>query len=346
MNDAFLLVAFLCLIAFLIGLIKPGIVIRWGEKLKRNRKNVLKIYGIGFIFFFVLFAVTIPSTELSDSITESNPNSLDTEEVIASDEMKKEDIDEKPVDTFNLDEKKQKDTLLSDEELDIEGHEVELIALNIDNMITSLGEIDSLTLDKETIIKDIRTEYELLSDDQKDKVTKMSFLEAAERKVNFLQVESEKAEEERLLLKELENEKIQVEAALEFEIQKANEGLTETDYKALCVDYPYKEITKDNTSYLDTYIKKDLMVRQIAIYTSTDETVYLCGEKQDGGSYVGGLFYLFDRRNDQTQPIELYDKIFVYGKVTKLSKVLTWDRSGINPYIDAVYIEFNGKFGE
>ena len=59
----------LMLLLFLvcIGIIKPSLVIRWGEIEKRNRKNVLKYYGIGFIVTFILFGVTLPKTENTDS---------------------------------------------------------------------------------------------------------------------------------------------------------------------------------------------------------------------------------------------------------------------------------------
>ena len=57
MDNLFLLLFFVCVIALIIGVIKPQLVIRWGDIQKRNRKNVLKYYGIGLVVSFILFGV-------------------------------------------------------------------------------------------------------------------------------------------------------------------------------------------------------------------------------------------------------------------------------------------------
>ena len=53
MNDIFLFLFLVCLVAAIVGIIKPQLVIKWGNTEKRNRKNVLKYYGIGLIVFFI-----------------------------------------------------------------------------------------------------------------------------------------------------------------------------------------------------------------------------------------------------------------------------------------------------
>ncbi len=47
-----------CFIALVIGLIKPSIVIRWGEK--RSRLRVLFVYGISTVFLYFLAYLFIP----------------------------------------------------------------------------------------------------------------------------------------------------------------------------------------------------------------------------------------------------------------------------------------------
>lgn len=141
--------------------------------------------------------------------------------------------------------------------------------------------------------------------------------------------------------------KVEAEAAAQAEAEENSDStqnsseLSEEEYKAQCVDLAWAEVVKDRTTYVGTYLKKDLMVRQIGTDSITGETVYICGENKDG-SYVGGTFTVYDRRADQSQPIELYDKIYVYGQITGI--YMTW--SSYNPCFEVKYVEFNGKFGE
>lgn len=71
MNSLFLLLVLVCFIALILGMIKPRIIIRWGNVEKRNRKNVLKYYGIGLIVFFILFSVTSSNTGTMQKNTSS-----------------------------------------------------------------------------------------------------------------------------------------------------------------------------------------------------------------------------------------------------------------------------------
>ncbi len=54
MTEFFLLLVFLVLVALFVGLIKPSLVIRWGDPEKRTRGKVLKTYLIAFVVFFAL----------------------------------------------------------------------------------------------------------------------------------------------------------------------------------------------------------------------------------------------------------------------------------------------------
>ncbi|KMN47078.1 hypothetical protein [Bacillus sp. LK2] len=66
MNTLFALLFFVCLIALIIGIIKPQVVVRWGAVEKRTRKSVLKFYGIGLIAMFVLMIATANDTKKTE----------------------------------------------------------------------------------------------------------------------------------------------------------------------------------------------------------------------------------------------------------------------------------------
>ncbi|MGM2768701.1 hypothetical protein [Bacillus sp. PGP15] len=82
MNTLFALLFFVCLIALIIGIIKPQLVVRWGSEEKRNRKSVLKFYGIGVVAMFILFGVTSEGTKKTEEAK--------TEAKLAKAEQKKE----------------------------------------------------------------------------------------------------------------------------------------------------------------------------------------------------------------------------------------------------------------
>lgn len=82
LNTLFALLFFVCLIALIIGIIKPQLVVRWGSEEKRNRKSVLKFYGIGVVAMFILFGVTSEGTKKTEEAK--------TEAKLAKAEQKKE----------------------------------------------------------------------------------------------------------------------------------------------------------------------------------------------------------------------------------------------------------------
>ena len=240
---------------------------------------------------------------------------------------------------FITDNKKEldSDSQISNENIDLE------IAKGVDEKIENIGDLESILLEDKDLIDKINDEYNNLTKEQKELVRNYDSLQAAKNKIEDL--ESQELVEETDKQKESNDESSSND--IDEENNEKEDSLSaEEEYKEKCVDYSYIEVTKDETTYLHKYIKKDLMVRQLGEYTPTGEIVYICGEKKEGGSYVGGLFYVFDRRENKEPEIELYDKIYIYGKVSKLDKVSTWDRNEIMPYINAKYVEFNGKFGE
>lgn len=70
MENLFLIIFLLSGLCLIIGLIKPGIVIRWGNEDKRNRKKVLITYGIAIVVSFILFGVFCDSVE-NDGLSEN-----------------------------------------------------------------------------------------------------------------------------------------------------------------------------------------------------------------------------------------------------------------------------------
>ncbi|MCU5171803.1 MULTISPECIES: hypothetical protein [Bacillus cereus group] len=88
MNTLFALLFFLCLIALIIGVIKPQLVIRWGLEEKRNRKSVLKFYGIGVIAMFILFGVTSEDTKKTEEAktTEAKPAKAEQKKELTAEE--------------------------------------------------------------------------------------------------------------------------------------------------------------------------------------------------------------------------------------------------------------------
>ncbi|GCD11395.1 hypothetical protein [Clostridium tagluense] len=59
----FFVLFFACGVAIIAGCIKPQLVIRWGNAEKRNKKNVMKYYGISLIVCFILLLTTYTSFE-------------------------------------------------------------------------------------------------------------------------------------------------------------------------------------------------------------------------------------------------------------------------------------------
>lgn len=104
MNNLMLLLFLFFLVCLPIGLIKPSLVIRWGEMEKRNRKNVLKYYGIGCIVAFILFGATLPKTENTEdksttakvqSTVKEQPKEKTEEEKVAEEAKAKADAETK-----------------------------------------------------------------------------------------------------------------------------------------------------------------------------------------------------------------------------------------------------------
>ncbi|PFV75934.1 hypothetical protein COL02_19705 [Bacillus thuringiensis] len=87
LNTLFALLFVVCLIALIIGIIKPQLVVRWGEEGKRNRKSVLKFYGIGLIAMLVLVGVTADDTKKAEETkTVAKPAKVEQKKELTAEE--------------------------------------------------------------------------------------------------------------------------------------------------------------------------------------------------------------------------------------------------------------------
>lgn len=96
MNTFFALVVFVSFISFIVGMFNPKLVIKWGVDKKKNRKNVLKYYGLAIIIFGTLFGATSPKTESTDkSFVATNGQGSKVEQNSVNNEETKKKAEEK-----------------------------------------------------------------------------------------------------------------------------------------------------------------------------------------------------------------------------------------------------------
>lgn len=93
MDNLFLLLFLVSIVALIVGLIKPELVIRWGNQEKKNRKSVLKVYGLAIIAFFILFSITTPSSN-NEEVAEVEKEK-EVEEEVEEKEVKEKEVKEK-----------------------------------------------------------------------------------------------------------------------------------------------------------------------------------------------------------------------------------------------------------
>jgi hypothetical protein len=152
MDTLFVLLFLLCFMALIIGLIKPKMVVRWGAQDKRNRRSVLKYYGIGLLLFFVLTGVFGGNTD----------NATDSGKEIESNTAQEE--------TLDIDKS---------------------AATDLDSRIIALGDVSSISLDQSEDVKAIRADYDSLDSKQQSYVTNLAILTNAEDKITELQKEAD-----------------------------------------------------------------------------------------------------------------------------------------------------------
>ena len=105
MNDLFFILFLVSLLALPIGLVKPSLVLKWLPAGKRNRKSVAMYFGLSTVLFFILFGVTVPSTdesvanntEIEEQSTKNEPAPDATEEEPVKEEIKEEIVKEEVI---------------------------------------------------------------------------------------------------------------------------------------------------------------------------------------------------------------------------------------------------------
>jgi len=84
MDDLFLILALLSIVAFFVGLVKPSVFTKFLKE-RATRKGVVMIFGVATIIFFVLFAVTTEPTTQTPQVAQENSVSESTEQATESD---------------------------------------------------------------------------------------------------------------------------------------------------------------------------------------------------------------------------------------------------------------------
>lgn len=122
-----------------------------------------------------------------------------------------------------------------------------------------------------------------------------------------------------------------------------NTGLTEEDYKELCVELWHDDIFFSKENLVGKHVKLNLLIEEDkyfkadSIYNSTvvdfvnkynlQRELYACGVlREDSDSYVGGQIYLYfsDDYNCKASDHETGQEIIIYGDIVDYS-TNTWD---------------------
>lgn len=114
----FFLLFIISILVLIAGLVKPNLVIKWGDEKKRNRKSVLMVYGIAIIFFFALFVMSIPSVndeKIADDI-KIDDTIITLEKTTGSNEFLKDDI-----------------ILLQDNSVNMDSYKLSIVGFRVDS---------------------------------------------------------------------------------------------------------------------------------------------------------------------------------------------------------------------
>ena len=79
MDNLFLLIFLLSIVALIVGMIKPDWVLKFLEEGKRNRKHVFLVFGISLIASLILFGMTTDASE-NEEVTEDQVEEAEEEE--------------------------------------------------------------------------------------------------------------------------------------------------------------------------------------------------------------------------------------------------------------------------
>lgn len=88
MDIIFVLLLLFSLLALFLGTINPRFVIRWGDKEKKNRRKVWKVYGFAAFFFFMGIVASIPDYSEEATINSTEVvNTVERGQVLSIEEV-------------------------------------------------------------------------------------------------------------------------------------------------------------------------------------------------------------------------------------------------------------------
>lgn len=209
MDNLFLFISIVSIIALIVGMIKPDFVLKFLEKEKRNRKYVSLVFGISLLVSFILFGMTVDTTE---------------DEEIAPNQIEEVEADEEEEEVVLL--------TLSDEEKELlEENYSELSSGQIRNKVDKiLKNIDDYEdADQEFILqhKD-RIEEEQVAFKEKERKEKEEEKKEAEKKRKEKE-EAEKAQREKEEAERKKKEEAEKAQREKEEKEKYNTGITRND---------------------------------------------------------------------------------------------------------------------
>lgn len=209
MDNLFLLISIFSIIALIVGMIKPDFVLKFLEKEKRNRKYVSLVFGISLLVSFILFGMTVDTTE---------------DEEIAPNQIEEVEAEEEEEEVVLL--------TLSDEDKELlEENYSELSSGQIRNKVDKiLKNIDDYEdADQEFILqhKD-RIEEEQVAFKEKERKEKEEEKKEAEKKRKEKE-EAEKAQREKEEAERKKKEEAEKAQREKEEKEKYNTGITRND---------------------------------------------------------------------------------------------------------------------
>lgn len=118
---------------------------------------------------------------------------------------------------------------------------------------------------------------------------------------------------------------------------------SETDFKASCVEIPYKKLLRTPDDYINQRIVITAKIQQVMQGGWFDDGVYYRLQTDDGGyeSYFGDEYYMYDCRSMNDLKLLKDDVLKVYAEFSGLKEIkraLTGEKEEI-PAINAYYIE-------
>lgn len=99
--------------------------------------------------------------------------------------------------------------------------------------------------------------------------------------------------------------------------------ITETEYKAMCKEYRYKDVLRDPASYVGEKIKITVQLQQKLEGGFIDTYTYFRAYDDESGMewYFDNEYIIFDDRYDQSEKLLEEDIILVYGEIKEPEEI-------------------------